>query len=79
MINLNVIVPVDIGVIISITHYLTIPLYFVVAPEQVMKGLEKFSSLSILVTFAFQISEIGPALLGHQSKSLSVRFTTAFS
>lgn len=62
MINLNAIIPIIIGVIISIIHNLAIPLYFVIAPEQVMKGLEKFSSLSILVTSAFQISEIQTAL-----------------
>lgn len=60
--NLNAIIALAVGVIVSIIHKLAIPLYLIVTPEQVMNRLKKFSSLSILVASAFHISEIWPAL-----------------
>lgn len=62
MISLEAMIPITIGVIISIIHNHSIALYFIAAPEQIMKGLECFCNLSILVTSAFWNSGIRTSL-----------------
>lgn len=47
-------IPVTTDVIIFIIYNHVMALYFIVAPEQVMKGIEKFCSFCILATFRTQ-------------------------
>lgn len=58
MISLKAMIPVTIGVVISIIDNYSIALYFIATPEQIMKGIESFYNLSILVTSAFWNSVI---------------------
>lgn len=74
VINLNAIIPVTVGVIISTIHNLAILLYFIIAPELCnMKGSEKCPSIRFLVTSVFQISGIrtAPHQITNWSHSLS--------